>query len=160
MYKSPSELYVIQLCTVMLAQACNASIDKHVFLYTSRLLDVFVHRVSVASTVITEQMCVKANPVFPVWNASDKKKQTSSHVDSALLRLYTRTNKDTSALKMVSSYLKGTLSIFISLLQQLQMQLIPWDFRNIISNKVLLTLSHRLLPSSVPLPLPWDGRLH
>lgn len=113
-------------------QSCchrHVMLPKHrqtCFSDTSRLWDVFVHRVSVASTVITEQMCVKANPAFPVWNASDKKKQTSSHVDSALLRLFTRTNKDTSVLKMVSSYLKGTFSIFISLflLLQLQMQLI------------------------------------
>jgi len=83
-------------------------------MYTSRLWDVFVYRVSVASTVITEQMCVKVNPVFLVWNASDKKKQNSSHVGSVLLRLCPRTNKDTNALKMVSSYLKGPLSVLFS----------------------------------------------
>lgn len=131
-------------------------------MYSSRLWDVFVHRVSVASTVITEQMCVKVNPVFLVWNASDKKKQNSSHVDSALLRLYTRTNKDTNALKMVSSNLKGSLSMFILpfFIATVSNAAHPMRFKKqncsktFFLNKVNLTLSHRLLPPSVPLPLP------
>lgn len=58
---------------------------------------------SAESSAGTEQTCVEANPVSEAWRASQSQSPDASPVESVLIILSLRDDRDTSALSMVCS---------------------------------------------------------